>query len=81
MVKGKGNQNQITLLEHKDLLLRTNVKCIGWKNNNSRQISNCLTQETNKDPELFVVLGIDYGFGKERSIREANNQGKNQWCC
>lgn len=38
-----------------------------------------LTQETNKDFKLFVVLVTAYGFGKERSIKEANNQGKNQW--
>lgn len=68
------------LLENKVLLLRT-MEFMGWRNNNNRYISNCLTWETNKEPELFVVFGTDYGFGKEGSIKEARYQKKNQWNC
>lgn len=50
------------------------MKFMGWRDNIIRWILNCLTQETNKDLKLFVVLGTAYGFGKERSIKEANNQ-------
>ena len=58
--------------------MRPTIKFIG-RDNIIRWVLNCLTQETNKDLKLFVVLGTAYGFGKERSIKEANNQGKNQW--
>lgn len=63
----------------KYFLLRPTIKFIGQRDNIIRWILNCFTQETDKDLKLFVVLGTAYGFGKERSIKEANNQGKNQW--
>lgn len=66
------------LWKHKVVLLRPTMKFMGWRDNIIRSVLNCLTQETNKDLKLFVVFGTAYGFGKEKSIKEANNQEKNQ---